>query len=46
MLFYMSVKFRQSVSLWKEQAVFKKKEQRELYGSKKQVRTGWRILHN
>jgi hypothetical protein len=46
MLFYESVKFKQSVSLWKEQTVFKKKEQRELYASKKQVRTGWRKLHN
>jgi len=38
----MSVIFRQSVSLWKEQTVVKKKEQREFYGSKKQGRAGWR----
>ena len=46
MLLYMSVIFRQSVSAWKEQTVFKKTEQRELYGSKKQGRAGWRKLHN
>jgi len=42
----MSVIFRQSVGLWNEQTTFKKKEQRELYGSKKQGRAGWRKLHN
>jgi len=42
----MSVIFRQSVSLWNGQAAFEKKEQRELYGSKKQGRAGWRKLHN
>ena len=35
-----------SLSVYGKNTVFQKKEQKEIFGNKKEVRVGWRKLHN